>query len=302
MVKGEWKWSVRNSTTNDPNAIGMENSRFTPNGTAPGRTLSVFLHQGGPGAAVRSEVSSVKFVAHRARNRAGKRRTTWTRSGLASWKSVMWSGSRVRGEICDRDRAWLEERYHPVREGGRNSTAFQVGGGDGEMEMECIWRRRVRKEIARLQARLENDQFKTGASLGLSRGVNLSSENGEQRTFSAGNEGNLGSVKELPELSGNVAPITLSDWLVTIGPSMKDLTPLSAIWWLKHWNTLKNTISVISVGDSQRHLREYNCNHPYFECSKNPSLWEQSRRESRSLGVVSLGCCWRLQMSWSRYW
>jgi len=76
MVKGEWKWSVRNSTTNDPNAIGMENSRFTPNGTAPGRTLSVFLHQGGPGAAVRSEVSSVKFVAHRARNRAGKRRTT----------------------------------------------------------------------------------------------------------------------------------------------------------------------------------------------------------------------------------
>ena len=47
------------------------------------------------------------------------------------------------------------------------------------------------------------------------------------------NDGNMASNRELPELSGEVTPITLGDWIVSIGPVMKDLTPLSAIWWQK---------------------------------------------------------------------
>ena len=45
------------------------------------------------------------------------------------------------------------------------------------------------------------------------------------------NDGTMNSTRELPELHGDVTPITLGDWLVTIGPVMRDITPISSVWW-----------------------------------------------------------------------
>jgi len=45
------------------------------------------------------------------------------------------------------------------------------------------------------------------------------------------NDGTMNSTRELPEFEGEVTPITLGDWLVTIGPVMKDITPVSSEWW-----------------------------------------------------------------------
>ena len=45
------------------------------------------------------------------------------------------------------------------------------------------------------------------------------------------NDGTMNSTRELPELQGDVTPITLGDWLVTIGPVMRDITPISSVWW-----------------------------------------------------------------------
>ena len=47
----------------------------------------------------------------------------------------------------------------------------------------------------------------------------------------APNDGNLGTGRTLPELKGDINPITLGDWLVLISPVMKDLTPNSSEWW-----------------------------------------------------------------------
>ena len=41
----------------------------------------------------------------------------------------------------------------------------------------------------------------------------------------------MGTGRTLPELKGDINPITLGDWLVLISPVMKDLTPNSSEWW-----------------------------------------------------------------------
>ena len=62
------------------------------------------------------------------------------------------------------------------------------------------------------------------------------SSNGNHQVVPMPHDGNMASNRELPELSGEVTPITLGDWIVSIGPVMKDLTPLSAIWWQKTYS------------------------------------------------------------------
>ena len=55
--------------------------------------------------------------------------------------------------------------------------------------------------------------------------------NGSAVNGAAPNDGNLGTGRTLPELKGDINPITLGDWLVLISPVMKDLTPNSSKWW-----------------------------------------------------------------------
>ena len=101
-------------------------------------------------------------------------------------------------------------------------------------------RKAFEEEIKRLTRELEkkgqfqSDYWKTPTGKNDTMEVDQSQKKEETtQVVSAMNEGNLGSGRELPELNGDITPITLGDWLVSIGPMMKDLTPLSAGWWQK---------------------------------------------------------------------
>ena len=147
---------------------------------------------------------------------------------------------------CGRDRVWHGWSYQPDQGGHHQhpcpshsdprggNLSQDSHGGNGLTQQE---RSRLEREIARLQERLEQKPLQTEYwsrpvhrwdALG---GSGASEERSETRSLTVGNEGNQGAVKELPELGGSVTPIALGDWLVSIGPSMKDLTPLSAMWW-----------------------------------------------------------------------
>ena len=104
-------------------------------------------------------------------------------------------------------------------------------------------RKAFEEEIKRLTQELEkkgqfqSDYWKAptqkGDAMEVDQGQKGQKKDETTQVVSAMNEGNLGSGRELPELSGDITSITLGDWLVSIGPMMKDLTPLSAGWWQK---------------------------------------------------------------------
>ena len=102
--------------------------------------------------------------------------------------------------------------------------------GSGQTDPEE--KKKLEKEIARLKRELEAN----GVDLERAKKTaNTTKEedhaHGSLVNGAAPNDGNLGTGRTLPELKGDINPITLGDWLVLISPVMKDLTPNSSEWW-----------------------------------------------------------------------
>lgn len=88
--------------------------------------------------------------------------------------------------------------------------------------------RALQNEIDRLKIELQSK------GVDLDRASKLQGEGHQPAVGSVSssqNDGTMNSTRELPELQGEVTPITLGDWLVTIGPVMRDITPVSSEWW-----------------------------------------------------------------------
>ena len=122
------------------------------------------------------------------------------------------------------ERTWSHHGHHEVHQ----QHQCRVGGDLGEEVGGSAREKALQDEVNRLKWELR------------SKGVDLdraSRPQGDGNQSAVGsvipsqNDGTMNSTRELPELQGEVTPITLGDWLVTIGPVMRDITPVSSEWW-----------------------------------------------------------------------
>ena len=122
------------------------------------------------------------------------------------------------------ERTWSHHGHHEVHQ----QHQCRVGGELGEEVSSSAKERALQNEIDRLKMELQTK------GVDLDRASKLQGE-GHQPAVgsvpSSQNDGTMNSTRELPELQGEVTPITLGDWLVTIGPVMRDITPVSSEWW-----------------------------------------------------------------------
>ena len=142
------------------------------------------------------------------------------------------------------DRAWQAMSYQGVQEWHHQHHCGDRGdprGGKGRQgQLPEEERKAFEQEIKRLtdelksKCQFQGEYWQTPTQRWDMMGMEPGQQKGASQVVAPlMNDGNLGSGRELPELSGEVTPITLGDWLVSIGPMMKDLTPLSAGWWQK---------------------------------------------------------------------
>ena len=122
------------------------------------------------------------------------------------------------------ERTWSHHGHHEVHQ----QHQCRVGGELGEEVSSSAKERALQNEIDRLKIELQSK------GVDLDRASKLQGEGHQPAVGSVSssqNDGTMNSTRELPELQGEVTPITLGDWLVTIGPVMRDITPVSSEWW-----------------------------------------------------------------------
>ena len=65
---------------------------------------------------------------------------------------------------------------------------------------------------------------------------------------------NVNTTRELPVLEAgqNTSPLVFGDWLASIAPVMKDISPVSATWWM----STKRAACRMKAGEAPRLWKE----------------------------------------------
>ena len=79
----------------------------------------------------------------------------------------------------------------------------------------------------------EQHDHRGGREEEVQEGRPLGGQTTSRRTTGDG-AGNVNTTRELPVLAAgqNTSPLVLGDWLASIAPVMKDISPVSATWWM----------------------------------------------------------------------
>ena len=227
-------------------------------------------------------------------------------AGLCHQDRACWS--QLGNHRGDRASQQCGGSYHGVQELRQQLDCGQSSAPRGEdMEEEkgsgltdSRERIKLEKEIARLKRELEEH----GVDLERAKkSANLQKEEEAVRASTgqgvAPNDGNMTTGRTLPELKGDINPITLGDWLVLISPVMKDLTPNSSEWWehtksaAEHFYTKWRGSSPLDRVQIQPELPAKLRQHPYLRTEqRGVSLLLQAIPEDiRQLLVASRELC-----------